>query len=693
MATIDILKKARLEKLDKIRKLGIDPYPPVIPYKHKISDTEKLHGKKVTIAGRILSIRGHGKIIFSDIKDESGKIQIVFKSDLIKADNFNLVELLDIGDFISVTGKVDTTSAGQLSLFTDSFVLASKAVRPLPDKWYGLKDIEERYRKRYLDMILNPQVKKVLDSRWKVERSIREFMWNENYTEVETPILQPLYGGTNARPFTTFMNALDHDFYLRIAPELYLKRLIVGGYERVFEIARNFRNEGIDLVHQPEFTMMEFYEAYADYFRIMDLTENLTRFVAFKVNNSYKLQVGDNTVDLEKPWRRLTIDEIVKEKLNIDWEKITDNDIKKILDKNKFEVPGVYSKNKALFVIYEHLVTEKLLEPTWVIDYPLDVSPLSKSHRSKPGRVERFEGYIGGREIFDGWSEIVSAIEQRERFEKEQSNLKAGDSEAQPLDEEFLEALEYGCPPLGGIGIGIDRLTMLMTNTWAIREVIPFPTLRPKDNDKKPSVKTLSAPVSIKFKIKKTAIKINRQKAWELLNSHMKNQNLIRHCLSVEVVMIALAKHFNEDEELWGIVGLLHDGDYEEVKDDVKMHTIKMAQWLKEAGETNEDLLSAILSHNFSHTGQNPPKNNLEWSLFCCDELTGLVVAVALVKDKKLVHVDVDSVLHKFPAKHFAGGVKREQIAMCKEKLGIELPDFIGIALKSMQEIHELLGL
>jgi lysyl-tRNA synthetase class 2 len=398
----------------------------------------------------------------------------------IGAQNYQLVKLLDIGDFLGVTGRVFKTKAGEITIKVQQLAFLGKSLRPLPDTWFGLKDIQERFRRRYLDLLLNPQIKEVLDKRWLIEKAIREFLWKQNYQEVETPILQNLYGGTNARPFITHINALDIDMYLRVAPELYLKRLVIGGYEKVFEIARNFRNEGMDLAHQPEFTMLEFYEAYADYQRIMDVAEQLIKFVAYQTNASYQLKVGKRQVDLSGRWRRITIDKALREYLDIDWEKITDVEIKKILNQHQFKVPGVYTREKALFVIYDHLVTEKLIQPTWVIDYPQDVSPLSKSHRSKKGRVERFEGYIGGKEICDGWSEIVSPVEQRKRFETEQKNLQAGDEEAQPLDEEFLQALEYGCPPLGGIGIGIDRLVMFLTNTWSIKEVIPFPLMRPR---------------------------------------------------------------------------------------------------------------------------------------------------------------------------------------------------------------------
>lgn len=480
MPTIDTLKKARTDKIDALAKQGINPYPSVVKRDCTIGQARTNTGKTVSVVGRLRALRGHGKIFFGDLVDESGKIQIVWKADGVNADAFARMPLIDVGDFIAVQGEIGQTQAGEISLFTADFQIVSKSLRPLPNEWYGLKDTEERFRKRYLDLLLNEDVKKTMDARWDIERAIRTFLWGEGYKEVETPVLQPLYGGTNARPFTTHLNALDTDFYLRIAPELYLKRLMVGGYERVFEIARNFRNEGMDLSHQPEFTMMEFYEAYADYHRIMDLTEGLIKHAAQTVNQSYTISVGEEKIDVSHVWRRITVDEALKTYEGIDWETIADDDIRKRLTDAKIQVQGVWSRNKALFALYDHFVTPKLIEPTWVIDYPREVSPLSKAHRSKEGRVERFEGYIGGKEICDGWSEINSAVEQRARFDQEQRNLKAGDAEAQPLDEDFLTALEYGCPPMGGIGIGIDRLVMFLTNTWSIREVIPFPLMRPE---------------------------------------------------------------------------------------------------------------------------------------------------------------------------------------------------------------------
>lgn len=480
MATrLSTIKDIRLKKLQGLKEKGVNPFPPDFERSHVIGEARNLSGKSVSVAGRIIALREHGKIIFADVSDESGKIQALLRPDDL-GEGFSLIESLDLGDFVGVSGEIVTTRTGEITVQAKEIKLLSKAVRPLPSMWHGLKDVDERFRKRYLDTLLNPEAKKILDSRWKIEQETRKYLWSLGFTEVETPILQPLYGGTNARPFNTHMNALDQDFYLRVAPELYLKRLIVGGYEKVFEIARNFRNEGIDTTHQPEFTMMEWYEAYADYQRVMDVAEGLMKHLVMALTGITKIKVGDHEIDLAGKWPRVSMVSLVKQHLDIDFETVTDNELKDLLKKNNLKVEGVWSKGLAFFTLFDHLVAHKLVEPTWVIDYPKEVSPLSKQHRKDNRFVERFEGYIGGREIFDGWSEINDPLDQRSRFENEQKNLKAGNDEAQPTDEDFLEALEYGMPPLGGIGIGIDRLVMFLTNTWSIRETIAFPTLKLK---------------------------------------------------------------------------------------------------------------------------------------------------------------------------------------------------------------------
>lgn len=482
MEPITNLRKIRLDKLTEIEKRGVKPFPPFFEKQNSVLECRNMLDKQARTAGRLMSLRAHGKLWFADLVDETGKIQLMLRFDDLGKEKFELLTLLDIGDFLGVVGTVLKTRTEELTIKVQNYELLSKSLRPLPSQWFGLKDVEERFRKRFLDLILNEKVKKTLDLRWQMERKIREFLWDKGFYEVETPILQNLYGGTNAKPFTTHINALDQEMYLRVAPELYLKRLIVGGYEKIFEIARNFRNEGTDHQHQPEFTMLEWYIAYADYHIVMDLAEELTKFLCQNLTGSLKIPIKGKIVDIGKTWPRKTIKEVVKEEMDLDWDKITEERIKKLLEQNKITITGVWSKNKALFGLFEHVVAPKLMGPIWVIDYPREVSPLSKEHREFPEElVERFEGYVGGEEIFDGWSEITSGLEQRKRFENEQKNLKAGDKESQPLDEDFIEALEFGMPPLGGIGFGIDRLAMLFSDTENIRDVIAFPLLK-KEN-------------------------------------------------------------------------------------------------------------------------------------------------------------------------------------------------------------------
>lgn len=370
------------------------------------------------------------------------------------------------------------TVAGEISIAPTKYTFLGKALNPLPNQWYGLEDVETRYRQRYLDLLLNPEVRKRMNIRSKMISKVRQYLDNLGFWEVETPILQSLYGGANAKPFITKIDALNQKMYLRIAPELYLKRLIVGGYERVYEIAKDFRNEGIDRSHNPEFTMIEWYEAYADYHRVMDVTEGLFKYLAKELNGHTKMKIEDKEVDVGGKWPRIEMNKIIKRELDLDVEKETLESLLKYCSKENIELIGGETKGQLIFMIFEHKITKLLIEPTWIIDYPEDVSPLSKSHPTKKGWVERFEGYIGGKEICDGWSELTDPKIQRERFVNDTKAIRKDKEEAQHIDEDYITAMEFGMPPTGGIGIGIDRLTMFFTNTWAIKEIILYPLLR-----------------------------------------------------------------------------------------------------------------------------------------------------------------------------------------------------------------------
>ena len=480
ISRLEEIRKIRLEKLTKLRDLGIDPYPPTSSFDlTSVAIARNSEGKTLAIAGRIWRWREHGNVIFADLKDSTGQIQLLFQSKKL-ADKFNVLKFFDVGDFLAVSGEVIKTSAGEITIDVDKFELLSKSLRPLPDDWHGLKDIEDRYRKRYLDLLLDPEIRSRFDVRTIVFKETRNYLDKLGFQEVETPIFHPLYGGANARPFTTHMQALDTDFYLRIAFELYLKRLVAGGYDKVYEIGRDFRNEGIDHSHNPEFTMIEWYEAYADYHRVMDVTEGLFKHLAEKIFGKTQIQVGDKTVEIGHAWPRITMSDLIAKKLALDVEKLNATALAKFCQEHKLEMVRGETAGQLIFEIFDKLISKDLIEPTWVIDYPADVSPLSKPHRSRPGWTERFEGYIGGREICDGWSELTDPQVQRERFEIDTKIARKDKSEAQQVDEDFLEAMEYGMPPMGGIGIGMDRLTMFFTNTWSIKEVILFPTLRPE---------------------------------------------------------------------------------------------------------------------------------------------------------------------------------------------------------------------
>ncbi|OYT41819.1 MAG: lysine--tRNA ligase [Candidatus Aenigmarchaeota archaeon ex4484_224] len=491
---LEKLREERIKKLEKLRKLGLDPFAITKferthtsiqlreQFEQKIKNDEKLEDIEVKIAGRIFAIRRHGKIWFIDLKDGYGRIQIAFEKKVLEK-KFELLDLLDMGDIIGIVGYPGKTVRGELTVWAKDFQILAKALRPLPSKWYGLKDAEKRYRQRYVDFLVNEKARETLIKRSKIIKAIREFLESKGFMEVETPILQPIYGGAFAKPFITHHNALDIDLYLRIAPELYLKRLIVGNFEKIYEIGKNFRNEGIDSRHNPEFTSLECYWAYADYNDIMNLTEEMIKFVTKKVLGSLEIEFKGNKIDLSKPWKRVSLVQIIKEYTGIDFEKDSKEKILQFAKEKGLEVNEKMSKGDLMDLFFEEFVQPNLIQPTFVIDYPVEISPLAKRKKENPEFTERFELFIGGLEIANAFSELNDPIDQRKRFEEQLKRRKEG-LEYHEMDEDFIRALEYGMPPTGGLGIGIDRLVMLLTNNDSIREVIAFPTLRPERREK-----------------------------------------------------------------------------------------------------------------------------------------------------------------------------------------------------------------
>lgn len=477
----------RRQKLDKIRALGVEPYGQKFNWDHHAADirrdAEELEKNEthVRIAGRIMIRRGQGKTAFCVLRDQSGDIQVYFKRDELPEKEWALFKLVDIGDILGIEGTVFTTHTGELTVRVLHFTMLSKSLRPLPEKWHGLTDKEQRYRQRYLDLIMNPEVRETFVKRAAMMAAIRKWYTDHNFLEVETLVLQPLYGGANAKPFTTHFNALDMTMYLRIAPELYLKRLLVGGYERIFEITRNFRNEGMDTRHNPEFTAIETYQAYGDIEDVIDQTEQIVAACAMASYGSMKFTYEDTEIDVTPPWPRLTMAEAVKKYTGEDFDACkTVEDARAIADKLHVEYGEFDGFGKILSACFDAYVEEHLIQPVHITKHPIEVSPLSKLDPKDPRYTIRFESYIYGRELANGFSELNDPIDQRKRFELQVEERKHGDDEAHPIDEDFLTALEYGMPPTGGLGIGLDRLFMLMTNSASIRDVLLFPAMKPE---------------------------------------------------------------------------------------------------------------------------------------------------------------------------------------------------------------------
>ncbi|MBE9468329.1 MAG: lysine--tRNA ligase [Bacteroidetes bacterium] len=498
----------RRNSLEEIKKLGIDPYP-AKEFKVNVTSSEikenydvaKNNYQKVSIAGRIMSRRIMGSASFAELQDDKGRIQIYLKRDDICPDEdktlYNTVfkKLLDIGDIIGLEGFVFITKVGELSIHVQKLTILSKTIRPLPivkekngEIYDGFNDPEQRYRQRYVDLIVNPAVKKTFVQRTKLMNSIREYLNSREYLEVETPILQPIYGGAAARPFKTHHNSLNTDLYLRIANELYLKRLIVGGFDGVYEFSKDFRNEGMDRFHNPEFTQMELYVAYKDYNWMMNTVEEMVEKIAIDLHGTTEVKVGENIINFKRPWKRFTMFEVIEHFTGIDISEMDEKQLLETAEKLKVPFDETMGKGKLIDEIFGETCEAKLIQPTFITDYPIEMSPLAKKHRSKDGLVERFEAICNSKELCNAYSELNDPIDQRNRFEQQLLLGKRGDEEAMILDEDFLRAIEFGMPPTSGLGIGIDRLAMIMTNSNSIQDVLFFPQMRPEKKDIKDSV-------------------------------------------------------------------------------------------------------------------------------------------------------------------------------------------------------------
>lgn len=690
MAQIDEIRNIRLQAAEKARELGWNPYASSYTKKHTVAQALAMEGHNVQTAGKVISNRTHGNITFMDLRDPSGKIQLFFQKNVVGEDPYKNLRHIDTGDYIGVEGMVMKTTAGEISIQPQNYTLLTKALTPLPDEWYGLKDVETRYRKRYLDLLTNEDIRGVFALRSRVVSLLRTFMDRHGFMEVETPVLQSLYGGTSAKPFITHHNALDANFYLRIAVELYLKRLIVGGYEKVYEMGKNFRNEGFSRAHNPEFTLLEFYWAYADYTQLMDFTEQMLNFVIQEVKGCLTFEYQGKSYDFSTPWERKTFKQLYQEYLQIDIDEInTEEKLWDVVQQRGLLEKPVVGYGFMLDEVYKKNIRPQIHGPLLLTDHPVELKPLAKRAEYDSTKSAGFQLVVDGLEFINAYNELNDPVDQRARWEEDMKLGERGGEEYQVLDEDYLEALSYGMPPTAGWGMGIDRFVAFLADQHTIKDVILFPTMKPEGG-----VKQQAQVAPVQQPAQAVQLTLTKEKALEIMQSHISNRNLQNHCKAVGATMRALAERLGGDPDMWEIAGILHDADWEETQEDVTTHTAKTIQWIKDAGETNQELIDSILTHNHHHNSYRMPESPMEWALYTCDELTGFIVAVALTRpDRTLASVEVSSVLKKFPQVAFAKPVDRVQIKLCEEKLGIPLEEFVGITLQAMQGISDDLGL
>ncbi len=685
---INHLMQIRREKLGELTNSGNNPFEIT---KFNRTHTSKeirdnydvLEGQDVTIAGRIMAKRIMGKASFCTIQDSTGKMQSYVSTNDLGEEKYKQFKTYDVGDIIGITGFVFKTKTEEISVHAKEMTLLSKSLRPLPEKFHGLKDVDLRYRQRYVDLIVNPEVKDTFIKRSQIISEIRKILDEKGYLEVETPILNTISGGATARPFITHHNTLDLNMYLRIATELNLKRLIVGGYDKVYEIGRIFRNEGMDIRHNPEFTTIELYSAYEDYQDMMNITEEIFKKCAEKVCGTTKITYQGTEIDLGGAWKRVTMIDSIKEACGVDFNKIETDEQAIALAKEKgIEIPkGKETRGNIISLFFDEYVEEKLVQPTFIYDYPIEISPLAKKKKDDPRLVERFEAFIGGREYGNAFSELNDPIDQYERFKEEIRARENGDEEAGMMDEDYINALEIGLPPTGGLGIGIDRMIMLLTDSASIRDVLLFPTMKPLGAglEKKASKKEDNNSSTFE-------IKITREEALELLKKYNKEEFHIRHAITVEQIMRYFARKYNENEDFWGIAGLLHDIDYEKYPEE---HCQKAPEMLKEINAPKE-LIHAICSHGYGICTDIEPEHKMEKILFATDELSGLIWAATKMRPSQSTKdMEVQSLKKKYKDKKFAAGCSREIIAKGAEQLGWELDELLQNTLEAMKEVED----
>lgn len=678
----------RIQKLNEYQSKYGSAYPAQSSRTHFVNDVleqfDEMQDTTVVLAGRVRYWRDHGKLTFAHIEDQTGKIQIALSAETLSAEVYDSLHLFDVGDIIQVTGKPFVTHKGERSVLVTEIQLLSKAVLPLPDKWHGIQDEEMRYRKRYLDMIMQPDLREMFVKKARFWNAIRTFLLEEGFVEVETPVLESTPGGADAQPFATHHNALDIDVYLRISMgELWQKRLMVAGFEKTFEIGRQFRNEGISPEHLQDYTQMEFYWAYADYTHGMQIVERMYKHCIMQTFGTLQFTINDFTVDLDQDWKMIDYRTAVKENTGVDIADASEADLLAACTKLQLSVPDGAGRGRLMDVLWKYC-RKKMSGPAFLINHPVEVSPLAKRRSDDPRFVERFQVIIAGSELGNGYSELNDPIDQGSRFEEQSSLRDAGDLEAQMHDREFVEALEHAMPPTCGFGLSERVFSFLMNKP--IRECVMFPLLRPKhDSSAAPALSRESDPTMQEF-----SAGISRDDAKALLFENVKDENLRRHMLATEALMRRLAKHFNSPAiEAWGIAGLLHDIDWE--KTEPKEHSLVGADMLAKL-LIHPEVVNAVREHNEMHG--IPANTMMSKALQCLEQLTGLVIAATLVRpDRDVRQVEAKSIRKKFKDKSFAKGVNRENIAKCEEVLNISLDEAIQLCLEGMQDAADEIAL
>lgn len=709
MAKTSDERDIRIEKLKKIREEGINPYLDRSNRTHTLFEAGslKIGTKDVELCGRLMLKRLFGKLIFATIQDFSGKMQIAVDINTIKEKNFKFFQkMVDVGDFIYVKGEIFKTQKGELTLLVLEFKLLSKAIRPLPEKFHGIVDLEARSRKRYLDLIMNNESKERFLKRIKIIKIMREFLDSHEFIEIETPVLQTKPSGAMAKPFKTHHNTLDIDLFLRIAPETYLKRCIAGGFEKVYEFARCFRNEGMDPSHLQEFTMLEYYCSYWNYENNMKFTIDLIKHILKEINGSLEIEYQGKKIDFSGDWPNYSFRDLILKYAWIDIDQFPKKDsLLEEIKKQKIELEEVdfnkVGRGNLIDQLYKKVARPKMINPQFLLQHPIDLSPLARKNDNNKLITDRFQLVVNSWEIVNAYSELVDPIDQRERLLEQAKAREKGDDEAMIMEEDFIECMEYGMPPISGWGMGIDRFVALLTNQENLREVVLFPMMKPIDLDliKKDENNNEKKIIKEDIKIENSNILnpedipdlgVKKEDLQKLFNEKIKSENLKYHCLASAAVLRGIARRFSLNQDNYYYLGLVHDIDFDEVKD-MSKHGKIGADMLKKMGMV-EYPINAILSHNEEGTGVKR-STFADFALTCSECITGLISATAKVyPDKKVSSVKVKSIVKRMPEKAFAANVNRDNIRLC-EKIGLSPEEFIDIAIKSMIEIADQIGL